>query len=45
MRGALLVSSITSRGGAGNTVTYTPAQIDATRGVFEYTLLTYDFTS
>ncbi|MBV9774373.1 MAG: Ig-like domain-containing protein, partial [Gemmatimonadetes bacterium] len=37
--------SITARDGAGNTATYTPAQIDVVRGVFEYTFLTYDFTS
>jgi uncharacterized protein YjdB len=37
--------SITTTDGAGNTATYTPAQIDAYRGVFEQTNLTYDFTS
>ncbi|MEW5931592.1 MAG: hypothetical protein AB1941_29340 [Gemmatimonadota bacterium] len=39
------LESITATDGLGNTGTYTPAQIDATRGVFEYAFLTYDFTS
>lgn len=39
------LESITATDGAGNTATYTPAQIDAAWGVFEYTFLIYDFTS
>ncbi|MET0397070.1 MAG: Ig-like domain-containing protein [Longimicrobiaceae bacterium] len=37
--------SITVTDGVGNTATYTPAQIDAVRGLFEQTNLTYEFTS
>ena len=37
--------SITATDGVGNTATYTPAEIDVIRGLFEVTNLTYDFTS
>ncbi|HEX7242628.1 MAG TPA: Ig-like domain-containing protein [Longimicrobiaceae bacterium] len=37
--------SVTATDGVGNTATYTPEQIDVYRGMFEYTFLTYDFTS
>ncbi len=37
--------SITATDGLGNTGTYTPAEIEAIRGLFELTFLTYDFTS
>lgn len=41
----LSLVSITAVDGAGNSATYTPAQIDVIRGVREYTFLTYDFTA
>jgi uncharacterized protein YjdB len=37
--------SITATDAVGNTATYSPAQIDVVRGLFEQTNLTYEFTS
>jgi hypothetical protein len=42
--GAWRVDSITTTDMAGNTATYTAADIEPIRGVFEYTFLTFGFT-
>ncbi|MFL5385889.1 MAG: Ig domain-containing protein [Longimicrobiaceae bacterium] len=41
--GTWTVVSVTTTDGAGNTVTYTPRQIEPVRDAFEYTWLTYEF--
>jgi hypothetical protein len=41
--GTWTLVSITTSDGAGNSATYTPAQIEPVRDAYEYTWLTYEF--